>query len=1408
MLDQLGLFGTDNTFAGPTLADAVTIAKRAALGITEAISNFAKQLASGPIDRTMVNEVMNDAFGGTDAEGAWAIQDAYNALEGALIRVIREAPSVDIDLIESLLERLPTQTRRTSDKINFQQFSTPPSIGLIAAKLAAITPNDTVLEPSCGTGLLALFGTLAGAKVVLNEMDTTRLDIATAALSPLSAHKYDAKYLSVYNRKFAAPSVVLMNPPFSAHEGSTSAKVGLQHVAQAGMLLPPGGRLVTVLGEMQHPSANPALWSDLLSSYSLRAALFVNGREYRKMGTEFGIVVVALDKAPGLDPIIVETEPETVRELLERLPMIPRLETGTAKRYDTTLERINVTTSKTAKVYVPKFDGVVNVEYSVAPDAERAEEGIFVQYAPYLNIVGAKAHPDPLVESAALACVRPPVPTSPVLLPQRAINALSVAQLESVIYARHAHAQTVQIMDKDPDTNEDVFAEVNKGMMFGHGTGFGKGRTMAGILLSAFAEGNTKALWLSESQTLAEDAQRDIVDVWGEDHKDALFNLSDFSANVDIDRAHGIMYSTYATLRSESRQSTRSRLEQVVNWLGKDFAGVIIMDECHNLANAVESDGGRGKKNASKQAIAAVTLQRRLPKAKMVYTSATSASRLEAFLYAPRLGLWGPGTAFSTQEMFVTRLAAGGTGAMELLCRDAKSLGCYLATSLSMREVTYERLEHAMTPEQEMQYDTIAQAWLCIDSNARQVLDDTNANGMGKAAALSKLESTRLRCLQSVLVAAKLPTVIAHIEQALANDKSAVIQITNTYEAAQERALASLDDDGSLDDLDLSPKEQILEYLDKAFPVTQYVTKVVNGKEVSEPLQDEQGNPIASPEALAIREELKAKVSALLIPMSPLDILIEHFGTENVAEITGRKRRVVSKVVDGERKRVIENRNEHANSGETDAFMAGKKRILIFSRAGGTGRSYHSARTVKNQQQRYHYLLQTGWRSENEIQGLGRTHRTNQACAPHWILCTTDAPGERRFISTIARRLEELGACTRGQRDAAGTGLFSAADNLETSYGTDAVRATLMRISSNNCTEIPYETWLAETNFGLQDDRDGAAKADIADIPVSRFLNKMLASRLRFQHILMDVLLRQLEATVEAAKAAGTFDVGIETLRALRITRLGEKVIFEDDATGAKTMLVTLGCEQEAKKTSFGTVLGVIRKARKEHPHSPAYFGKDEGGNIVGVYPVAETWMDERGAARNLYKVVRPGRTEFAHTVAYERIADEDTASDLWKAEFEEIADTVTVRHYLACGTLLPIYDRLPNTMMKVYRVALEGGERLIGRRINASELAEFLGKFNEDGAVDIDTLVETLQHGHALNVSNGYKLRQVRFNDSKRIEIIVPDYRRYSDAGYLRALGAIEETVQFKLRFFVPVGQEATVLAQLLERNTIAAAA
>jgi hypothetical protein len=127
------------------------------------------------------------------------------------------------------------------------------------------------------------------------------------------------------------------------------------------------------------------------------------------------------------------------------------------------------------------------------------------------------------------------------------------------------------------------------------------------------------------------------------------------------------------------------------------------------------------------------------------------------------------------------------------------------------------------------------------------------------------------------------------------------------------------------------------------------------------------GQPVESREAVARRDRLIEKLASLPPVPGALDQIIQRFGTDLVAEVTGRSRRVIRK---GDRL-MVENRAGSANLGETSAFMDDVKRILVFSDAGGTGRSYHAELSARNRRLRVHYLLEPGWKADAAIQGLG-----------------------------------------------------------------------------------------------------------------------------------------------------------------------------------------------------------------------------------------------------------------------------------------------------------------------------------------------------------------------------------------------------------------------------------------------------
>ena len=241
------------------------------------------------------------------------------------------------------------------------------------------------------------------------------------------------------------------------------------------------------------------------------------------------------------------------------------------------------------------------------------------------------------------------------------------------------------------------------------------------------------------------------------------------------------------------------------------------------------------------------------------------------------------------------------------------------------------------------------------------------------------------------------------------------------------------------------------------------------------------GQPVQSREAVEIRDRLIEKLASLPPVQTALDQILHHFGTDQVAEVTGRNRRIVKKVADGHARLAVENRPGSANLAETQSFMDDKKRILVFSDAGGTGRSYHADLSARNQRKRVHYMLEPGWKADTAIQGLGRSNRTNQAQPPLFRPVATNVKGEKRFLSTIARRLDSLGAITRGQRQTGGQGLFRPEDNLESAYARAALVELYTRIFQGKVAFASLGEFETATGLRLTAQRRRHARRTAAD---------------------------------------------------------------------------------------------------------------------------------------------------------------------------------------------------------------------------------------------------------------------------------------------------------------------------------------
>src|SRR5260370_24701926 len=215
------------------------------------------------------------------------------------------SPAVMLSMVAKTAGVLPTPPRRAEESEALQQFSTPIALGLAASTAAAITPDDIVLEPSAGTGLLAIRAELSGASLVLNELAETRAKLLSLLFPGIAATCFDAAHIDDHLDIGITPSVVLMNPPFSAiaNVDRHMADAALRHIASALARLPEGGRLVAITGTSCSPDNR--VWRDAFIRLQERGRVVfsaaIAGGVFAKHGTTIETRLTVIDRLPADD---------------------------------------------------------------------------------------------------------------------------------------------------------------------------------------------------------------------------------------------------------------------------------------------------------------------------------------------------------------------------------------------------------------------------------------------------------------------------------------------------------------------------------------------------------------------------------------------------------------------------------------------------------------------------------------------------------------------------------------------------------------------------------------------------------------------------------------------------------------------------------------------------------------------------------------------------------------------------------------------------------------------------------------------------------------------------------------------------------------------------------------------------
>ena len=1413
--------------------------------VAEAARNLVAVLEAGHrLAAPVVTTAMHDAWRRLDPAGrSWNSKLCYDAAEAATVlflgrwgpsmREQADTPEAFLAMVERIAALEPTHTHRSEHQVAFDQFSTPLPLACAAFLAADMQPTDTVLEPSAGTGVLAALPATAiddPARLFLNELSPVRHALLAEIYADASVTRHNAEHIRDRLPR-VRPDVVLMNPPFAARPtvGKRRKHVDLKHLKSAYAALAPCGRLVAVTGANCIPESTA--WRETFGSGPgaprILFAVRVPRGVYQRRGTGVETRLFVLERAPAapanrypaLDPFaMVEDAADLVRRLAD-LP--PRL----------TLDP------------EPKELDIETVAREAGEDRSGAST-----WSPWssvsFRVPGASEHPTPLVESAAMADIAPPVPAYRPMLPPALVadGLLSEAQLESVALAGQAHDRLlpnryridqdwVRALPVDADgelLDGGVVVDAplsdpvrfRQGWMLGDGTGCGKGRQAAAIILDRWLRGAKKALWVSQSARLLEDARRDWREI-GRDERD-VFPLADYRPTQPLYRRGGILFTTYATLRSPARGEVPARLDQIVEWLadGTDessrhaFDGVIVFDEAHAMANAAGSaTKQRGEAKPSQQGLAGLRLQHALPNARVLYASATGATTVHGLAYAPRLGLWGgDATAFNDRADFVSAMERGGVAAMEIVARDLKALGLYQARALAYHGVEIDILEHALTEPQRQIWDRYAGAFRIIHENIHAALEATGVVQNGdtlspgaKAAAMSAFEQAKQRFFGHLLAAMKCPSLIRAIEADLEAGRAPVVQLVSTGEALLDRRLAELPPSEHADlSIDLTPREYVMEYLVRSFPTTLHEETVNDeGKVIAVPVRDEEGRPVESQEAVEARDLLIAELGALPAMPSAIDILTHRFGHEAIAEVTGRTRRILAlPASNGGTRHAVSNRPPSANLAEAAAFMDGTKRILVFSTAGGTGRSYHADTACANQARRVHYLLEPGWRADVAIQGLGRTHRTRQASAPLFRPVTTNVKGERRFIATIARRLDSLGAITRGQRDGQASmgdqSLFRAEDNLESPHALSALRLTYLSIHHDHVPGWTEQRFSEATGLVLSDS-EGGLKDSLPPMP--RFLNRLLALPIDEQNDLFGHFQARLDAVIQAAKDAGVYNQGVEAIAA-------DSLVAKSRHPGPEgTEIVEIARRDALKPFTSDAALDAVRIAQDAYGVPTGSIGllvNASSGRPAVALPAPSAVRDDGSLERRI-RLRRPNDativTESQFANSHWRAASEEQWRALWDAE---VADLPTHRErsfHLATGMLLRAWHLLPDDNLRIRRLATDAGERLIGRVLEPEEAVRLRRMADDSVAFELpaEDVVRAVRERHArFALANGWELVRRLVLGRARVEIRGPAPH---DIAGLKRLGAETEIIAWQTVLFA---DEPRVLERVLARHPL----
>lgn len=942
-----------------------------------------------------------------------------------------------------------------------------------------------------------------------------------------------------------------------------------------------------------------------------------------------------------------------------------------------------------------------------------------------------KAHPTQIIEPSTLAATPFPPATYVPLLPAEAIKRgfISDAQYETIVYALQAVTTYL------PGSPYGAFGRRTKGgYIIGDGTGVGKTNEICGIIMDQWMRGIKRHIIVVERGKHVAHIQ----DAWamiGGNPRDIFFQ-GDNGARDAIPDRDGVIVTTYALIRDDRRY------EALVDWANSriEMNGILAFDEAHNMRNAIEDkhDEGSGRKNQSQQGMRGVEIQQAMPEAGVIYASATMATDVYNLGYAPRLGLWGKDAPFPSAEAFIAEMHKLDEGALEQVCIDLKAAGRYSSRTLSFDGVEYEELTHCLTPGQRRAFDGMVKNWTVLNNLMTDAVQ--NAGGQPRRY-YGNFSRMKRELVEQMLSSFNVDRMIQDMHAEIAAGNAPVVQIAYTGEAR----LTRLAEGREYIPIEEYRDESLMRWIEEAFPET----KIVYDKNAAQNVvcRDANGDPIPDAEAKKKKAEAIRIADELCFRNSALDRLLLEFGPDQVAEVTGRSIRAIPRLVAGEHVGWdIEERSGQAAMDDVQAFHEGRKQILVFSlAAGGTGLGYQAAEKSKNKRRRVHYILELGRRAESAVQGLGRTHRSDQVIAPIVKLVTSDVPAHAIYAAHTLAKIQKMGALSRGHQHATTNAIFEQRVPISGRYAQEGWRRTLVEIGEGKLGDITLDN-LRRTMMIKED-----SKKSMEDVGTA--IGQLALMSDGDQRVLVGRLIHNTEESIARAIRQGTYNQGLETIRAESIEIVDENRI--SNANGSSTTYYRLRKRDEIEKIPFRRVAAIAAAARAKKSARAVFMRHKVNGRIqLGVL---------REGPSGIVDLYTPAGSTTRHQDAlrqepWKPIEKAEDAARLWELESETLDMRSETDIHILSGSLLYNWDKLPQSGLGLNRCRTDDGRVIVGRVIHQRELRRTLAAMNMQSNLkpaQVAAMISRVDNGATLSIDNGWNVVK---GSGGNYRLVIPD--------------------------------------------------